>query len=158
MSLPKPIEATWKPPAPKPLAQVQPVKRKFPSSHLDPLSYSQGRGSCKRRLQSPETPERVEPALSRAIRPLDVMFAQIDAWRKREVESPMSNNKSDLRIDLGEAYILPCEATSGSWASWRRHNERIEANIEKTREFCGVLTRRISTMRSKGLSRHFESG
>jgi len=138
MPSPKPTKESWKQPAPKPSARVQPVKRKLSQTNRDPSDTVRG-GSRKRRLQSPETPERAESALIRSIRPFDAVVARIDAWRMGEVDRPMSDNESDSSIDWDEADMTPCEATGGSWASWRRHNARIEAKIEKTKQLCEFL-------------------
>lgn len=84
---------------------------------------------------SPIPSQTVEANLSEAIKTINT---RVDAWRRGEVHSPVSAEQSDSSIDWAQPDTTPSDK-HGSFPFWARHNERIEAKIDKTRRVLGVL-------------------
>jgi hypothetical protein len=102
------------------------------------LSQYEPKSTCARQVLRPAEPPPY---------PADIM-ARIEAWKDGVVGQPVSDDESDSSIDWDEPDMIPSAApTDGSlpswsrapWPSWSRHNRRIEAKIDKARQFHGVF-------------------
>ncbi|KAH8800210.1 hypothetical protein F5884DRAFT_757826 [Xylogone sp. PMI_703] len=88
----------------------------------------------KRRKHLPET------LPTRPDRPLDAISRQIEAWREGKIDQPISDHESESDIDWSEPDMEPENVSGRSYPSWARHNMRIAARIEITRDRWGFLT------------------
>jgi hypothetical protein len=73
-------------------------KRKLPSAVQD-SSYIEHIRPAKQQLQSPRMQNHADTAVAGQNRPVDIVTARIDAWRRGEIHSPVSDDESDSSID-----------------------------------------------------------
>jgi hypothetical protein len=119
-------------------------------------------------------------AVSRNVRPYSIVtkppvypadiIARVEAWKDRASGELISDEEGDSRIDWDEPDMVPSSASAdGSLTSWSRapwpsgsrHNTRIEAKIDKARQFHGVFDleelRQREQKAMRGLKRSLDS-
>jgi hypothetical protein len=93
------------------------------------------------------TADHAVPAVKRPAHPADVII-RVEAWQDGAGGNPVSDDEGDSPIDWDGPDMIPSAApTDGSlpswssapWPSWSRHKTRIEAKIDKARQFYGVF-------------------
>ena len=87
------------------------------------------------------------PAGKQPAHPANIIL-RVEAWKDGASRTPVSDDEGDSPIDWDEPDMIPSAAQAdglpsslprASWPSWSRHNRRIEAKIDKARQFHGVF-------------------
>ena len=126
------------------LDSVRPAKRRALPGHQDLQHIDDVRQALLLGMQDHTAPA---PAPKRPAHPADII-ARVEKWKDGEGGNPVSDDECDSHIDWDEPDMIPSTApTNGSrpswssapWPSWRRHNARIEAKIDRARQFYGVF-------------------
>ncbi|KAH9203796.1 hypothetical protein DL95DRAFT_472064 [Leptodontidium sp. 2 PMI_412] len=79
------------------------------------------------------------PAAKPPAHPAEII-ARVEEWKDGAGGNPVSDDECDSPIDWDEPDMIPSTAlTDGSRPSWSRHNARIEAKIDRARQFHGVF-------------------
>jgi hypothetical protein len=119
--------------------RAMPGRQDLPRADNIPLAQNQARFLG---IQDHATLVAKQPAY-----PTDII-ARVKAWKDGAGGKPVSDDEGDSLIDWDELDMIPSAApTDGSlpswsrapWPSWSRHNTRIEAKIDKARQFHGVF-------------------
>ncbi|KAH7369685.1 hypothetical protein BKA65DRAFT_470943 [Rhexocercosporidium sp. MPI-PUGE-AT-0058] len=86
------------------------------------------------------------PAAKQPAHPANIIL-RVEAWKDGASRTPVSDHEGDSPIDWDEPDMIPSTARvdglpsspRAPWPSWSRHNRRIEAKIDKARQFHGVF-------------------
>jgi hypothetical protein len=133
----------WNQEAPE---DTRPAKRVVGPERQDTLRASDVRLTLAQAL-FPGAAHQTPPVTKPPAHPADII-TRVEAWRDRAGGNPISDDEGDSPIDWDEPDMIPSGAPAdGSlpswsrapWPSWSRHNTRIEAKIDKARQFHGVF-------------------
>ena len=128
------------------LHDTRPTKRTAVPGRED-LSRVDNFRLAQNQIQLSRRADHATPIAKRPAHPAGIIV-QVEAWQDGVGGKPISDDEGDSPIDWDEPDMIPSAApTNGSlpswsrepWPSWSRHNTRIEAKIDKARQFHGVF-------------------
>lgn len=129
---------------------ARPAKRRALPGHGD-LRHIDSVGDAQRQalllgMQVHTTPAPA-PAARQPAHPADII-GWVEEWKDGAGGNPISDDECDSPIDWDEPDMIPSTATtdgsrpswsSAPWPSWSRHTARIEAKIDRARQFHSVF-------------------